>query len=417
MTTCARAAGAFVLVFFAGSPARASEGWPDKIGPIQIGSKDDAASMRISPTVQGMYMLDVQDVDDPDETTNESTVFLRRLRFVLSGHLATKDLTYRLHLSTLPGSLELLDLWLDYRFHTHARVRVGLLKIPFTRYRNNSFKGHSMVDWAVVTQYFGAERQLGLVLNNGYGENAFEYELGLMTGVASRTSHARGLAGVYAESFPNRSDLAGPSLPSHVHPEIVLHLAYNHGGFQHRPEADVDGGAPRFSLGASASWDARPTYTEDASLRIAPEAWFKAYGFHAHTTGYLGLAELGGRMSRTTLVMGGLVANVGYTVRSRVDVSLQYAMVDVLDALREDARERADAIIAAETDPAEQARLVDRYESAGALQRRQEVCLGITLFLIGQSLKWTTELAYLVTTSAGADSHDMRLRSQLQLDF
>jgi hypothetical protein len=393
------------------------EGWPDGIEPFILGSTDDRGSLQLSLAIQGLFSMDVTDIDSEQDSRNEAGAQFRRLRFVLKGHLLTPAFTYLLHLSTLPGSLELMDLFIDYRFHSHVRLRAGSLKIPLTRFRNNSFKNLSMVDWPLPTQYFGAERQLGLVLHNGYGANAFEYELGLMTGVATRPSHAQGLARLYGETMPNRSDLTGPTFTNGVHPEIVLHLAYNFGSYEHKPEADMNGGPPRFSIGASAAWDIRPVYTEDLSLRVAPELWFKAYGLHVHVTGYLGFSEIEGRMDQTAPTMWAAVAAAGYTFGSRVDLSVQYAHMGTIHMLRADARERADEIIAAATDPDEALALTEQYENAGAFERRHEVCLGVIFFIIGQSLKWSTDLAYLNTTASGQVSHDMRFRTQLQLVF
>jgi len=420
-----RLAGSCLILCLLAPPARAQgtggeakkKEWPKEIKPFVIGDKDGPGTLRLAMTVQALIRLDFTDIDQPGKMEYESQAQLRRLRFYLSGHLITPDFTYQLHLSALPGSLELLDLYLDYQLHPQARLRAGLLKIPFTRYRTNSFSSLSMVDWFCVTEYFGAERQLGVILHNGYGKDGLiEYELGLLTGVASRPPHARGLSKLYGETMPNRSDLTSPSIPTSIHPEIVAHVAWNHGGYQHAPEADIDGGAPRLSLGASVAWDARPVAYEDLSLRLSPEIWLKAYGLALHVTGYFGFVALGRDLSYTNLALAGAVARIGYCIKGRMEIAAQYAVVHATNEVRTDARARADSIIGA-ADPEDLDTLTSKYESAGALRRKQEAGLGVTVFVIGQALKWTTEAVYVLTTSGGADRHDMRVRSQLQLAF
>ena len=74
----------------------------------------------------------------------------------------------------------------------------------------------------MVTRYFGAERQIGLVMHNGYEKHgAFEYEVGVFTGVNARKSHATGLASIFGEELANPSDLYDPAAPADLHPEVV----------------------------------------------------------------------------------------------------------------------------------------------------------------------------------------------------
>ena len=77
-------------------------------------------------------------------------------------------LKFKLHLSTAPPSLELMDYYLNYRAKKeHLQFRFGQYKVPFTRYRIQSFQRLTFVDWSIVTRYFRAERvakQLGFEL-------------------------------------------------------------------------------------------------------------------------------------------------------------------------------------------------------------------------------------------------------------
>jgi hypothetical protein len=392
--------------------------WPEELGPLVLGDPGGPASMRIALAMQAIYQMDVEEVQTRDAKVGGYGGKFRRLRFVFSGHLGVPNLTWNLHLSTLPSSLELMDLWLQYKINDWFSIRAGNIKIPFTRYRNNSFKSLSMVDWGIVTSYFGAERQKGIVLHNGYGKNAgFEYEFGIFTGVAARPPHAKGMADIYGESVPNPSDLTGPALNERLHPEIVLHLAYNHGAFGHAPEADIEGGPLRLSAGLSVAWDTRPVRATDVSLRIAPELWIKVMGFHFQATGYVGFAELGSEMSDTAFALVGAVSGLGYTYKDVMDFSLQYAMVASSEALRADALDRASRIIAQAETGTEFVDLMRQYASAGSFESRHELSFALSVFIIGQNLRWVSDLAWIATTRDGIEAQEIRFRSQLQLEF
>lgn len=401
--------------------AHAADGgkkWPEGFEPFVVGEPDGPGTLRISLTAQAIYQMVADDVDTRDAHLTEYGGKFRRLRFVFSGHLGLPRLRYLLHISTLPASLELMDFWLQYEVNRWLSIRAGNFKIPFTAFRNGSFKGLCMVDWPIVTSFFGAERQKGFLLHNGLGKEAgFEYEFALVTGVASRPPHARGLAGVYGETVPNPSDLTGPALNERIHPELVLHLAYNHHTFQHAPEADIHSGPLRLSAGVSVAWDTRPERGLDVSLRIAPEIWIKAYGFHMQMTGYAGFAQAGSSIRDTQFALVGAVAQAGYTYRAVLDVSVQYALVVTTAGFRADARDRATRIIAGATTTSQFEDLMDRYGDAGTFESRQELSLGLSVFIIGQFLKWSTDLAWLATDTGEPVLHEMQFRSQLQLYY
>ncbi len=392
--------------------------WPEGFEPFVLGQPEGPGTLKIELAVQSIYEMTATGVDTMDSHLTDYGGKFRRLRFVLSGHLGLPSLTYLLHMSTLPSSLELMDFYLDYRIAGWISIRAGNVKVPFTRYRNNSFKGLCMVDWGIVTQFFGAERQKGFLLHNGYGKKAgFEYEFGILTGVASRPPHAKGMASLYGETVKNPSDLTAPALNERIHPEIALHIAWNHGEFDHSPEADIEAGPPRVSAGLSVAWDTRPQRGIDVSVRIAPELWLKAHGFHMQMTGYLGFAELGMDVSDTSVALVGAVASAGYTHDAIVDVSLQYAMLASTEALREDAMDRASRIIAGAASNTELVNLMEKYGKAGTFELQQEASVGLTFFIIGQNLKWTSDLAWIAVTSDAAATHQLRFRSQLQLVF
>lgn len=363
---------------------------PDRIEPYRVASEDGNWSLRFALAIQLQYGYDSRE--------DENEIRIRRMRPVFSGNLGLKELTWKLHLSVVPGDLEFMDFYLDWEALPDLRIRVGIYKIPFTRYRIQSFQRLTLVDWSILTRYFGAERQLGFTLHNGYERpRAVEYEVGVFTGQNTRASHAVGLAGLYGETIPNRSDLMGPDPYDGLHPEIVARVAYNSGGIDSRTDTDFKGGPLRFSAGLSAAWDVRPERYQDLAVRIAPEFLLKAYGFSLSLFGYLGLVQMGDRMADTRAGLWALQAQAGYLLASRYELSLRYAFVRILDGLKSDL-ERHDPL-------------------ADGLLYQQELSVGFNVYLVGNQLKWQNDFAWLPRTSRSGTSTGYRFRSQFQASF
>ncbi|NOZ01268.1 MAG: hypothetical protein GXP54_05190 [Deltaproteobacteria bacterium] len=343
---------------------------------------------------------------------------LRRLRPVLCGNLGTRSLTFKLHFSVLPDDLEIMDAFLNFRATDDLRVRAGIFKVPFSRYRIQSFQRLTLVDWAITSGYFGAERQVGFAFHNGYEKPApIEYEVGVFTGQNTRASHAVKLSGIYGETAPNRSDLTGPDPYDGLHPEIVAHVAYNSGGIDTLTDTDFTGGPVRYSVGVSTAWDIRPERAQDLAFRLAPEFLLKAYGFSMSVFANLGLVQMGDGMDDTRPGLLGAQAQASYLIAGRYELAMRYAFLQVLDALRSDARDRADAIIAGVADPDEKSDLERRYSKAGDLKRRHELSVGINVYIIGNQLKWQSDFAWLPRTTASGTFNDIRFRTQVQLAF
>jgi hypothetical protein len=80
------------------------------------------------------------------------------------------------------------------------QLRIGQCKVPFTRFRIQSFQRLTFADWPIVTKFFGGERQIGVTLHNGYEDPPVRaYVVGLLSGVNARASHGIGIATVYGE--------------------------------------------------------------------------------------------------------------------------------------------------------------------------------------------------------------------------
>ncbi len=400
-------------------PPAAAPALPNKIGPFVLRTADGGSSLQPGFTLQLQVREVSKDQGQDLARLNEATFIARRIRPTLGGTLLTADLSYYLHLSTAPGSLELMDAYLDYQLLRHLRLRGGQFKVPFTRYRIQSFKNLTLVDWSINTKWFGAERQMGLALHNGYEKPpAWAYELGVFTGANARASHEKGLAGLYGEALPNPSDLTDPAPPPGVHPELVTHLSYNPGGIDVSTDTDGEGGGLRGSGGLSAAWDLAPTAAIDMPLRLAAELLLKLRGASLAAAFYLGLfAPAATPEDPAALGLLGVQLQASYLLCSRVELAARYARVDVRGALRRDAQARAAARVAAAADEAARAALEKQYAAAGQLQDEQELTVGANLYLVGRSLKWQNDLTLLFSERPGATRLDLTFRSQVQLAF
>lgn len=77
----------------------------------------------------------------------------------------------------------MLDFYFNYKLRGPHQARLGQVKVPFTRYRIQSFQQLTFVDWAIVSKAFGAERQMGFALHNGYEKpSRYGYVIGIFSG-------------------------------------------------------------------------------------------------------------------------------------------------------------------------------------------------------------------------------------------
>ena len=385
---------------------------------LQLSSSDGDSSIRFQLAAQIRWEFDNTDRGPDRPAEQENSIFFRRLRAVISGSLVSEDFTYKLHFNLVPGALELIDLWIDYRFHRHIAVRLGQDKIPFTRYRLGSFSTRPVLEWSTPTRYFGAERQIGVMVHNGVGRPPrFEYQLGIATGVNARASNGVAMPLVFGAERPNPSDLTDPSAPSSFHPELIVHVAYNHADIDTKTPQDFDGGPPRFSVGLSAAWDVRPEPRQDLTLRVAPEVVLKVRGFTLWTVFYLGFwDEVSGTEQLGLGLLGG-VAQASFVFLDRYEVGLRYTNVSILRAMRADARRDADGRIDEAEDDASREALAQQLSSVGLVRAEHEVTVGFSVYLFGRSLKLGVDGGPIIHQRTDQDRIDALVRLQAQLTF
>lgn len=407
-----------VGVWLLGQVTVAPAGPMDDDRPVfELRSTDGRSALQFQFAAQFRWEYNYFDRGGDPGWASRNRLFFRRLRPVVRGKFLGGDLTWLLHLNLVPGATELMDLWIGFRFTDQLRVQLGQAKVPYTRYRLNSFQHRPVVEWSYDTWYFGCERQIGITFHNGMSRPPpLEYQVGVYTGVNARASNGVGMARVYAAPRPSPSSLADPAPLDAMHTEIAGHLAYNTGDIVVGRPSDLEGGPPRFSFGLSAAIDLDPVPRQDMRLRIAPEVEARLFGLALTGVFHLGLVdEVVGNRSFRPGVLGGL-AQASYVFCECYEVALRYSVVHILGDLRRDARAWADAEIAT-ADDAARADLVARHIETGRVLRHHEVDLGFNWYLYSTTLKWQVDVGWLLHEHLDGKRHEVQVRSHVQVAF
>jgi hypothetical protein len=378
------------------------------VGP----SGRNALTIGFAGQLQAELRVTDVDSDEPDDTI---VPMVRRIRLLLLGSFLTKHLKYYLQLSTAPKSMEILDFFLEYRFHQHLRLRAGQYKIPFSSHREGSFKSLTFVDWSILVSAFGSERQLGVHIHND-GAGPAGYAFGVYTGQNARKAHARLYARTWGESLPNPSDLTDPAPLEGFHPELVARLSYRTGGIDIQQDTDFRGDGLRLAAILGLTWDLNPNVYLDQALRGLAELLLKARFASFRAALYVATSREDAQFSQRFAMVGGLV-QASYLIQRRWELALRYAVVHFDQKLLGDARRRAGDLISAETDPDARAALLEQYAAAGTIQQEHEVTLGLNVYLIGNHFKVQLDVSWLGHERAAGLVHDIRSRLQLQLAF
>lgn len=396
------------------SVAPQKSGHYDAIGPFEISSPDGGSKIRLQFAGQLWFYFESRDNGPDVKRANELLMKARRIRFILAGTLYRPVFSYRLHLSTAPKSLELMDFYFNYEISRNMQFRFGQYKVPFTRYRIQSFQRLAFIDWAIVTKYFGAERQMGFSLHNGYERPPrWAYVFGVFTGVNARASHGIGLSKVYGEEILNPSDLADPGPATEFHPELFFHLNYNSENIKVQSSSDEERTGLRYSAGMSIAWDIDPVPYQDFRFRLAPELLIKHRGISFMTVPYIGFSKISNPAKLKSVMTGGLV-QTSYRFNKNYEISIRYAIVDFRKDLLDDAFNRAQQLIAESNN---NAAVIDQYEDVGQAYQEHELTLGFNIYIIGHALKWQHDASLFRHCILTGKRTDYAAHSQFQLTF
>lgn len=251
-----------------------------------------------------------------DAVDGRSALSVRRLRAGALLDAPTDGLSARVNLDLSPRSLELIDLWAQVE-RGATTLRVGVVKLPFSVYRDTSFADLGLVDWSPVTRTFGSERQLGLQLWTG--TDALHVSASLTQGQGTRTSHAMGLSDLTNTTVCGFASLTGPACPLALDaPELALRLGWT--------TADDDG--PQAGVFASATVDASPELGVDLASRLALETQLSAARLRGELGGYLAWAPT--PTEGWVPGFAGLRGELGWQAHAHFEPTLRVSYVDVL---------------------------------------------------------------------------------------
>ncbi len=406
--------------------------WPERLGPAEI--KTAVGTVRFAFAAQLLVTELNKDMGEDNDRENAVEVEPRRIRWCLKGRFLDDRLKVALQINTTPKSLELLDYFGEWRFFEQLQMRLGQFKEPFTRYRQQSFSSSLLAEWANITPYFGADRQLGLMLHNSDSKPRFEYALAISSGQNLRSAQAvQAAKTVYGEKIPSASFLPRDSSISvdEWHPEIELRVQHNSPDADPSNPSDDERTDLRHVESISVAWDnvanlhtvggrdidraVDPEATRDFMLRVSPELMLKAYGIAFILNGYLGVARMT-QSSDDELAMLGIMVEAAYRFDRFWEVAARFSRVDFTEAFRQDAIDRA-LVVLDSADPDAEAALQDQYRNAGQTKADQEITVGCNAYFVGNDLKWQTDASWLRKYRVNDERDDFRVRTQMQIAF
>jgi hypothetical protein len=387
---------------------------PTRLGPvrIQVGKSSDWVGIGLA--VQMEFEYDQQFEGGGFESGSTETLEFRRVRFSLSSSFIEDRIRSRFQINLTPSAFELIDLWFSFTRFKFATFRIGQFKIPYDRYRAQSFASLSFADWAPTTRMFGSERQVGAEMLASGGFFDLEYSIGVFSGVNARAAHGVGIVEVYGEVPTSPSDLGFGEVVSAFHPEIAARVAKNFGEIDTASNSDVlRTDYLRHSVGAGIAWDTRPEVTEDLALRLSVEWLGKIKGFYFNVVNYVAWYKpwQGGKLLFGPL---GFMAESGYRFTLIWELALRFSITYITPWLRSDARSYgADQIENAD----DQAVATAQYGRNGDQTTNQALAFAGVARVIGNSLKIIGETAWIRQLWNTGALNGFRLNVQLQLVF
>ena len=387
---------------------------PMRLGPvrIRIGETDDWIGIGFATQMEFEY--DQQFAGGGFQSANQETLQFRRIRTTLSSSFIDGRIRSRFQINLTPSAFELIDMWFAFTRFKFATFRVGQFKIPYDRYRAQSFAALSFVDWAPTTRMFGSERQIGAEMLGIGGFLKAEYAIGVFSGTNARGAHAVGITEVYGEVPQSASDFGIGDVVSDFHPEIAARAAKNFGKINTDTNSDITGSKElRHSAGVGVSWDARPKATQDLGLRLSAEWLGKIRHVHMNLVSYIAWFKPweGGKILYGPM---GFMAETGYRFSLIWELALRYSMTYLTPWLRSDSRSYGAFQIANAVDPI---LATEQYGQNGEQTTTNELALAGTSHVIGDSLKVLAEVAWRAQRWESGRLNGFRFNMQLQFLF
>ena len=127
-------------------------------------------------------------IDVPHQAKAQPGANIRLARMTLGGQLFGRHIRYFLNFE-LARRPELLDLEMTFEAIPELQLRVGQFRTPFSRQFMIPLFALQLVDRAVVSDFFRANRDVGLSLDGVIAKGLFEYRLGVYNGSGFNVSN------------------------------------------------------------------------------------------------------------------------------------------------------------------------------------------------------------------------------------
>jgi len=387
---------------------------PMRLGPVRIkvGKTDDWIGIGFAAQMEFKY--DQQLAGAGVERDSTETLEFRRIRTTLSSSFIDGRIRTRFQINLTPSAFELIDMWFSFTRFKFATFRVGQFKVPYDRYRAQSFAALSLIDWAPTTRMFGSERQIGAEMLASGGFLDLEYAVGIFSGVNARASHGVAINEVYGNTPNNPSNFGSGEVVTSFHPELVGRVAKNFGQINTDTNSDVTGSEKlRHSVGTGIAWDARPVATQDLGLRLSTEWLGKISHLHINVISYLAWYKpwQGGKMLFGPM---GFMAETGYRFSLMWELALRYSMTYLTPWLRSDSRSYGASQI---DNAADQASAIQQFGENGEQTTDNQLAIAGTSHIIGNSLKVVAEAAWVAQRWEAGRRNGFAFDLQLQFLF
>jgi hypothetical protein len=297
---------------------------------------------------------------------NELAFSIPRSRFGISGNAYGKGITYTLLVDFSKGNTTLLDSWLDFELlPKQLYVRVGQMKKPFSRQQITSSSALQFADPASTDKNFGTGYDIGIMLHDRFDKSPmFEWGLGIYNGSGYKSNFSGGtVTGTATTDDTGKTTVTGSvaetatfnNVPKRLRPTLVGRLGFNTPNLKGYSESDLEGGAPRFGIAASAQREFDFDDNDTSNLRAEVDSIVKAYGFSATGGLYFGWLENASTYHDKDLHYEGLGWHLqtGYVVAKLVEPAIRW----------------------------------DGFSKDGPWNNVQALLVGVNLFLSGHKLK------------------------------
>ena len=309
---------------------------------VTFTTQDEKFQFTLGGRMQFRYSFtDFDTINAPK--SNKSEWDAKRIRMIAQGYAYSKDLTYKLEfdprvLATSTSSKGLIEAYLNYKLIDEAQIKVGQMKVPFTRQELVSDGALQFVDRSIVVDAFKPSYDIGAMLNGKIADGLVYYHAGVFNGSGQTTLRS--------------ANAANDNM-------FAARIAVNPLGDMAYSEADLDGSTtPLLSIGANyfmTTLNKTAAVLDNTNSNYASSGWlgkgftsakfaandkidvnsygvdlaFKWMGLSLQGEYLLGEAESQRSATKNLLLARGLYAQAGYMlIPKTLEVAVRYSYYD-----------------------------------------------------------------------------------------